>query len=238
MARAENKGRDMKLQVVVDLARSIPDSADSRPTRLRELRDAEHPTCLYYRFLHDLVDKWGPLDVIEIGTYVGTSAAHLAVCNYAATGGVMTFGQVTTIDVNADAKRCVDELAIPNIRALTGDSHAAVDRVKALLGGDKVDVLYVDGNHTFTRAYGEYYLYRPLVREGGLMIFDDVGLEMDGDEMNVMWDMIPDPKCRVDHLHPNTGFGIVEKREGTNVLTPLAVMERAAPIITSRRRRA
>ena len=55
-------------------------------------------------------------------------------------------------------------------------------------------------------------LFLPLP-ELGLIIVDDAGLEMNGDEMNVFWSLIPEPKERVDHLHPNVGFGIVEKRD-------------------------
>ena len=216
----------------VALAKLYPEPVDDRPAKLRELRDAQHPTCVYYRFLHDLVDKWGPLDVIEIGTYVGTSAAHLALRNT----GCGVDGYVITIDINPDAKRCVDELGIPNIRAITGDSHA-IYHLSPTLALPTVDVLYVDGQHTFNRAWGEYGLYRQRVRDGGLMIFDDVGLEMDGDEMNVFWDAIPERKVRVDHLHPNTGFGIVEKSALTLHESDRAVIAARAHDEIQRRRK-
>jgi len=207
----------------VFLGTSIELGADTRPQRLRDLRDAMHPTCPYYRFLYELGKQFGPLDVIEIGTYVGTSAAHFAESG----------GDVITIDINPDAKRQVDALGYPNIVAMTGDSLRVIEKPFS----ERYDVLYIDGLHNFSQAHREYFHYRQLVREGGLMIFDDVNLEMDGDEMNVLWDAIPEPKHRLDHLHTTTGFGIVEKTR-MSVTDPATAYDLAAPIIKSRQRRA
>jgi len=202
-------------QIALEIGRKLHET--ERPAALRKLRDAEHPTCRYYTFLYELVSVLAPIDIIEIGTYVGTSAAHLTVPNYQTVGDTLLHGQVITVDNNPDAKRCVDEIVGTfglgqRLRSVIADSHAAVDDVADLLGGEKVDLLYVDGGHTFDRVWGEYVSYRDLVRDGGLMIFDDVGLAMDGDEMEVFWEAVPERKQRLDHLHPNVGFGIVEKQ--------------------------
>lgn len=210
-------------------------SPHARQPELRDLRDATHSTCVYYEFIDTLVCRRRPIDVIEIGTYVGTSAAHFAFSNYvkvhddeSVVGSPSTtlYGQVTTVDINPDAKRCVEEvcsaLKIPNIRALTGNSLELVEffaAEKAL-----VDVLFIDGLHNFSQAYREYFHYRQFVREGGLILVDDAGLAMEGDEMNRFWNLIPEPKVRVDHLHPNVGFGIVEKRN-VPVVTPAQAIE-------------
>lgn len=222
----------MKLfQMAISIANQV--DRDYRSKRLRDLHDASHPTCRYYGFLYQVADRCGPLDVVEIGTYVGTSAAHLASSNYRAVGDDEFRGQITTIDINPDAKRQVDALGFPNIIAMTGDSLS--EGILGALAGRKFDILYVDGLHNFSQAYREYFYYRHMVREGGLMIFDDVGLEMDGDEMNVLWDAIPEPKQRLDHLHPNTGFGIVEKTT-MEILDPDRAMKLAYPIIKSRQK--
>jgi predicted O-methyltransferase YrrM len=216
---------------------------DTRGEALTLLPDASDPSCLYYAFLHHLVSKHAPIDVIEIGTYRGTSAAHFAHGNLGCMDlheGTHVRGHVTTIDINPDAERCVRDLHLDltNVTALTGDSFVVFDRVAPNWRSHnvKVDVLFIDGEHTFARAYAEYWLYREFVREGGLILFDDAGLPMDGDEMNVLWDFIDEPKLRVDHLHAGCGFGIVERRD-RDVLSVHQVINRANAEIRARRKR-
>jgi len=208
-----------------------------RPEKLESLPDAQHPTCLYYKFFDRIVCSYRPFDVLEIGTYAGTSAAHFAESNYvrSESRGSEIRGHVVTIDINPDAARCVRELGYPNITAITGNSLDVNIIRTARAQCPRYDVLYIDGNHTFSQAYREYFYYRELVREGGLILVDDVGLEMDGDEMNLFWDSITEPKQRLDHLHPNVGFGIVE-RHLDGVSTPEVAMERYAPKIQARRK--
>lgn len=187
---------------VIELATSVQSaSPDDRPQALKDLRDAVHPTTLYYRFLYELCTRYTPVDVLEIGTFCGTSAAHMAWNNG---------GHVITVDIQPDAKAQVDRIGRPNIRSIVTDSS----RVIPQLEGRTFDVIYIDGWHDFNQTYGEYVLFRPLLRDGGLMIIDDVGLEMEGDQMEVFWEFVGDAKQRVDHLHPNTGFGIVQKTAG------------------------
>lgn len=204
--------------------------ADERPPQLRALRDAEDPTCPYYRFLYAIATMFDPIDTIEIGTYVGTSAAHLAHRSRDLRDAL----SVVTIDSNPSAKEHVDRLGYRNIMSICEDSTLARKRFS---WGSQFDVLFIDGNHTFNQAWGEYTLYRDLIRDFGLILVDDANLEMDGDEMNVFWECIPEPKARADWLHA-TGFGIVQK---SNLITPPSfeqVSRIARPMIESRRKAA
>lgn len=56
------------------------------------------------------------------------------------------------------------------------DSHqqATADRVGRLLGNKKVDFLFIDGDHTYDGAKKDFTIYRPLVRDGGIIAFHDV----------------------------------------------------------------
>lgn len=59
---------------------------------------------------------------------------------------------------------------------LRGDSHdrRTVDRVRALLGGEPLDLLFIDGDHTFDGVRQDFEIYGPLVRPGGLIAFHDI----------------------------------------------------------------
>lgn len=150
---------------------------------------------LYYRFFSDFVKWFGPgVRVWEIGTNLGCASAHFAVGNPTSV--------VTTVDINPDAAIQTRKLGLKNITAITGDSMQ-------ILPTEPQDILFIDGNHTFNQAYSEYVRYRPFVRNGGFIFFDDISLPMATWEMHVLWDCIRDPKMRLDNLH-NTGFGAVK----------------------------
>lgn len=62
------------------------------------------------------------------------------------------------------------------VTLLTGNSHAAEfkQRVAAELGGEKVDFLFIDGDHTVEGVKADYEDYREFVRPGGIIAFHDI----------------------------------------------------------------
>ena len=66
----------------------------------------------------------------------------------------------------------------PNQRLdlIRGDSHATstLERVQDLLGGAVLDLLFIDGDHTYEGVRQDFEDYSPLVRPGGLIAFHDI----------------------------------------------------------------
>jgi cephalosporin hydroxylase len=62
------------------------------------------------------------------------------------------------------------------VEFVIGDSHApeTVARVRAVLAGRPVDVLFIDGDHSFEGVSRDFELYRELVRAGGVIAFHDI----------------------------------------------------------------
>ncbi len=148
----------------------------------------------YYRFLHQVARKYKPALTLEIGTNRGVSAAALATGHPA--------GQVVTVDINPQSALDVQAMPLPNVQAVTCDSFNF--DWKALKGDAPIDLLYIDGDHTFHRAYTEYYMYRKFMRTGGIIVVDDILYP----EVQRMWNAIPDEKVEVHRAH-TTGFGAV-----------------------------
>lgn len=185
----------MNLDHIIKLAESIPGMPDLRILWLQNMPSASDNTALYYRFFHDLILEYEPLKIVELGTYLGSSAAHLAYSNR---------GPVVTIDLDPSATEKAKALNLSNLRTITSDSLKALEGVRDV---GSFDICFIDTQHYFRQAYAEYVAYRDLVRDGGLIFFDDIEL---GDEMSVLWDMIPEPKKSLKVLH-YTGFGVVQK---------------------------
>jgi predicted O-methyltransferase YrrM len=59
---------------------------------------------------------------------------------------------------------------------MPADSHdpATRGRVESLLGGRKLDLLFIDGDHSREGVWADFELYSPLVRAGGIVAFHDV----------------------------------------------------------------
>jgi predicted O-methyltransferase YrrM len=62
------------------------------------------------------------------------------------------------------------------VKLLTGNSHAADFKQRAAreLGGEKVDFLFIDGDHTESGVAQDYDDYREFVRPGGIIAFHDI----------------------------------------------------------------
>jgi cephalosporin hydroxylase len=59
---------------------------------------------------------------------------------------------------------------------LEGSSYtsSSYERVKKVLSGRPLDVLFIDGDHTYDGVKADYQMYRPLVKKGGLIAFHDI----------------------------------------------------------------
>jgi cephalosporin hydroxylase len=62
------------------------------------------------------------------------------------------------------------------LELIEGDSHdpGTLERVRELVRPGSVDLLFVDGDHTYEGVRADFELYGPLVRPGGLIAFHDV----------------------------------------------------------------
>jgi len=57
-----------------------------------------------------------------------------------------------------------------------GDSHdtETYRELVRLLGHDEIDVLFIDGDHSFKGVKGDFEMFSPLVRPGGVIAFHDI----------------------------------------------------------------
>ena len=77
------------------------------------------------------------------------------------------------------------------IEIIRGDSHkkSSLREVKGYLNGDKLDLLFIDGDHTYKGVKKDFKLYSPLVRKHGIIAFHDI-VKVPSDEnveVNKFW---------------------------------------------------
>lgn len=192
----------------IDAVKRIADLAvELKPAKtnplLKDLENVGTSEGLYYDFLHLLVHKMRPrpLRIVEIGTYRGVSAA----CMAAAAAPYEPQGEVVTIDIHleGDARDRLSKYG--NVMLIQKHSHW-VPRVLPFTS-PWIDLLFIDGEHSYAQAIEEFHLYEPMVRTGGVIVCDDIHLN---EEMNRFWDELPEPKLSLPGLH-HTGFGALVK---------------------------
>lgn len=100
------------------------------------------------------------------------------------------------------------------VKLLTGDSHDPefIRRVATELGGDKVDFLFIDGDHTFEGVTADYHNYRDFVRPGGIIAFHDIVEKQPfaNNQVHMLWQTIKKQTLTEEFVDdPNQcGFGI------------------------------
>jgi cephalosporin hydroxylase len=63
-----------------------------------------------------------------------------------------------------------------NLNLIRASSHEAstINQVKDILKGNKLDYLFIDGDHTYEGVKKDFDLYSPFVKKGGVVVFHDV----------------------------------------------------------------
>jgi len=99
-----------------------------------------------------------------------------------------------------------------------GDSHdpATRDALAEVLGSEPIDVLFIDGDHTYDGVRIDYELYSPLVRPGGIVAFHDICVHPGRADVGVylLWQQLDGQKTEIVTA-PATwgGFGLLQLPE-------------------------
>jgi cephalosporin hydroxylase len=123
--------------------------------------------------LMEIVGELRPHRALEIGTQNGGTLFLLAsMCAPDA--------ELVSIDISYNR---IKRYSFPRlgrkqqrIVCLQADSHAPAtrQRVERQLADQKLDFLFIDGDHTFEGVAADFQLFAPLVRPGGIIAFHDI----------------------------------------------------------------
>jgi cephalosporin hydroxylase len=70
---------------------------------------------------------------------------------------------------------------------IRGDSHKQeiFEQVQSILNGQKLDLLFIDGDHTYSGVRQDFAMYSPLVHKGGTIALHDIVEHSPGSECEV-----------------------------------------------------
>lgn len=155
------------------------------------------------RFL-EIVEQLKPRRTVEIGTCrVGTlfgicrlSAADATIISIDLPGGKFGGGYYW---FTRPLFRMFTS-GLQKLHLIRDDSHYArtLKKVRKILGSDALDLLFIDGDHTYGGARRDFEMYAPLVKNGGVAAFHDIVPHPPqvGCEVNRFW-----YEVKVKHRH-------------------------------------
>jgi len=102
------------------------------------------------------------------------------------------------------------------LHLIRADSHApsTLHMAKQLLNDQPIDLLFVDGDHTYDGVKKDWEMYSPLVRPSGLIVFHDVAGDYADTHVKSFWDTLKiNYACREYISNPGGlyGIGVLQK---------------------------
>ena len=112
-----------------------------------------------------------PVNVCELGLFNGGT-------NLMLTHALPTVRLIIGVDLHVRNKSQLRYFSSPShrqvyIKGRSGDP-ATLDKVKQALGTEKLDLLFIDADHSYAGVKEDFMNYRRFVRDGGIVAFHDI----------------------------------------------------------------
>ncbi|MDY6973491.1 MAG: class I SAM-dependent methyltransferase, partial [Thermodesulfobacteriota bacterium] len=122
-------------------------------------------------YLYQLVRETNPSLVVEIGCYIGFSTLHISKALKE-----NNCGRLVSFDM--DASRARDNIRQAGlsdwVEFIEGDSSVMLGQYLRDLKGEKIDFVFVDGDHTRRGCVRDFNALHGQIEEGGYLLFHDI----------------------------------------------------------------
>lgn len=128
----------------------------------------------HYHILYDITDLYPAdynLDYVEIGCYAGGSACLMLQRKNTNVVSI-DLGNPINPSVVKDNVSKLNKLG-NNYNYIQGNSHNLDTYNKLLKYVSNIDILFIDGDHSYDGVIQDFNIYSKLVKGGGYIVFDD-----------------------------------------------------------------
>lgn len=120
------------------------------------------------QLIYRIVNEHKPSNIIELGTCLGLTTAYMA----KAGAGAELISIEGCPETASVAKENLNALGVKNVEVRTGDFDQRFPEV--INDVDKLDFVFIDGNHRKEATLNYFKWCLPKVHEGSVLIFDDI----------------------------------------------------------------
>ncbi len=147
--------------------------------RVRDIAKSSLKPTKYASLLYKLVEYYQPNTVIELGTSLGITTAYLSL------PGKKVYSIEGSNAIASIAEKTFRDLSIQNIELIKGNFDSCLPTL--LQQVQKVDMVYVDGNHRKEPTLRYFKMLLEGVHDESIFIFDDIHWSS---EMELAWQEI------------------------------------------------
>lgn len=174
--------------------------------QIREVKNENDRTNLYYQWLACVIKLLKPQQVVELGAAAGISTIMMAT-------ELPKDAKLYSVDNDPDTAWKWMDKEYPQVIKILGDTrdigiwkpsgmHPAVHIGRSLEG---VDVWFFDSLHTQDQLEAELKLYTPFFKKGAVLVFDDIHMNSG---MEKVWNDLPYDKQDISTPCHWSGFGL------------------------------
>jgi cephalosporin hydroxylase len=165
-----------------------------------------------FRMFVEFVKSIKPQCVLEIGTERGGS--FYAISTMMNGGGLIISVDLPREFLDIEKRDRLLRTEYVNSVFLHGSSHDTDIRQKVedSLSGRSLDLLYIDGDHTYKGVRQDYLDYSPMVKNGGWIVFHDINPSpKQENKVDEFWSELEGFKFEFSTYSDSGGFGLWRK---------------------------
>ena len=129
----------------------------------------------HYHVLYDISNilEKEIINYVEIGAYAGASAALMLHNSKVNVISIDIGNPIKQEDVHKNISIFFDCDNKKRFDYIEGSSHAEETKIKLLNKIKEIDILFIDGDHSYDSVIKDFEMYSDLVSKNGYIIFDD-----------------------------------------------------------------
>jgi len=185
-------------------------------------------------FAFDLITFLRPALVVELGTFFGES--YFGFCQAIQEASIPATAYAVDTWMGDPHGGYYGEEIFESVRAYNSDNYPAFSHLlrmtfteaRSSFGKDSIDLLHIDGFHSYEAVRDDFEEWLPKVRPGGVVLFHDISTR--GAEFGVwrLWDELRERFPSFSFTH-SAGLGVLVKPDGDSLPQFLSALVTADP---------